>query len=269
MEDEAIGRLRAKSPEEAIIERIGRDFNLAPFMARTQFEQMRRYFEEYYDLERDVGQVTFLAVSVDVPPGRPIATCKREAVTLTLDHPDDVEALRSGVASLRRSKIQRLTQEAREQGALLTQEDLARLLCASRSTIKRDIAWLRKEGTDVPTRGQIKDIGKGISHKAQIVEDWLAGYTFSQIKQRRRHSIHSIDRYCSGFRRVILLHEHGLSRGETRVSTGLSERLIGEYLDLYEAVGPESERVQRILSEPDSATETPAEIKRGDENASR
>jgi len=46
MKEKVIERLQAKSPEEAIIERIGRDFNLAPFMARTQFEQMRRYFEE-------------------------------------------------------------------------------------------------------------------------------------------------------------------------------------------------------------------------------
>jgi hypothetical protein len=44
MEPEAVERLEAKSPEEAIIERIAQDFNLAPFMAKTQFEQMRRYF---------------------------------------------------------------------------------------------------------------------------------------------------------------------------------------------------------------------------------
>jgi hypothetical protein len=50
MEQEVVERLAAKSPEEAIIERISRDFNLAPFMARTQFEQMRRYFEEYLEV---------------------------------------------------------------------------------------------------------------------------------------------------------------------------------------------------------------------------
>jgi len=263
MEKSAIERLEAKSPENAITERISRDFNLAPFMARTQFEQMRRYFEEYLDLDRDVGEMTFLGVSSDMPPGRSIEECKRVAIQLTLDSPDDLEAFRMGVAALRRSKIQRLTREAQEQGALLTQEDLARLLCASRSTVKRDIAQLREEGVDVPTRGQIKDIGKGVSHKTSIVGDWLAGYTFSQIKERRWHSIHSIERYCSDFQRVLRLHERGLSMTEIRIGTGLSERLIGEYLDLYEAVGSENTQVQRLLSEPDPATETPAEIKRG------
>lgn len=56
---------------------------------------------------------------------------------------------------------------------------------------------------------------------------------------------------------------HGLSVEEIRVSTGLSERLIGEYLDLYAAAGSENERVRHILTEPDPATKAPAEIKRG------
>jgi hypothetical protein len=263
MDENAIARLQAKSPEEAIIEQIGRDFNLAPFMARTQFEQMRRYFERYLGLERDVGQMTFLAISGDTPPGRPVAESERVPINLTVDSPDDLEALRRGVAALRQSKIQRLTEEAQEQGALLTQEDLARLLCTSCSTIKRDIAQLRAAGLGVPTRGQMKDIGKGVSHKTRIIGDWLAGYTFSEIEQRRQHSLYAIERYCADFRRVVGLHAHGLSVAEIRISTGLSERLVGEYLELREAAGEENERLQRLLSEPDQATDEPAEVKRG------
>jgi hypothetical protein len=129
--------------------------------------------------------------------------------------------------------------------------------------VKRDIAHLRAEGINVPTRGQVKDIGKGVSHKARIVGDWLAGYTFSQIKQRRRHSIHSIERYCSDFQRVVRLYVHGLSVAEMRISTGMSERLIKEYLALYETEGIENEQIKLLLNEPDPATDTPAEIKRG------
>jgi hypothetical protein len=263
MEQEAVERLEAKSPEEAIIEQIAQDFNLAPFMAKTQFEQMLRYFEQYLGLERDVGEMTFLAVSAEAPPGRPVTQCQQVPVNLTLDSPDDLRAMRHGVAALRRSKIQRLTREAQDQGALLTQEDLARLLCASRSTIKRDIAYLRSGGVDVPTRGQMKDIGRGVSHKTCIVRDWLAGYTFSEIKKRRWHALGSIERYCMDFQRVARLHVHGLSAGEIRVSTGLSERLIQEHLDLYEEAGPDNSRLKQLLSEPNTATEEPAEAKRG------
>jgi len=263
MEQEAVERLGAKSPEEAIIGQIAHDFNLAPFMAKTQFEQMRRYFERYLGLERDVGEMTFLAVSAESPPGRPVPKCQQVPVNLTLDSPDDLEAMRHGVAALRRSKIQRLTREAQDQGALLTQEDLARLLCTSRSTVKRDIAFLRSEGVDVPTRGQMKDIGRGMSHKTLIVGDWLAGYTFSEIKRRRWHTLGSIERYCMGFQRVARLHAHGLSRADIRVSTGLSERLVQEYLDLYDEAGVDSSRLQQLLSEPDAATEESVEVKRG------
>lgn len=263
MEEKAVERLRAKTPEAAIIERISHDFNLAPFMAKTQFEQMRRYFEEHLGLERDIGQMTFMAVSGEVPPGRPMKESKQIAVTLTVDSEDDLEAIRHGIGALRRVKIQRLTREAQEQGALLTQEDLTRLLCASRSTIKRDIAQLREEGIDVPTRGQIKDIGRGVSHKRRIVEDWLAGYTYSEIKDKRRHSIHAIERYCMDFQRVVRLYGGGLDETEVRIGTGLSERLVREYVALYEAVGPEHRRVKQLLEEVNPATQEAAEIKRG------
>ena len=72
MEQEAIERLQAKSPEAAIIEQISRDFNLAPFMAQMQFEQMRRYFEAYLGLKREVGQMIYVATSASVPAGRKI-----------------------------------------------------------------------------------------------------------------------------------------------------------------------------------------------------
>lgn len=264
MEQEAIERLQAKSPEAAIIEQISRDFNLAPFMAQMQFEQMRRYFEAYLGLKREVGQMIYIATSASVPAGRKIEASERIPISLTVDSPDDLEAMRHGLSTLRRDKIQRLTQEAEEQGALLTQEDLARLLCTSRSTIKRDIAILRVESRHVPTRGQMKDIGKGVSHKACIVGDWLAGYTFTQIKDRRRHSIAAIERYCKDFQRVLRLHGRGLSMNDMRISTGLSERLIGEYVQLYEQAGPENERIQQMLRTPDPGTEEPAVIKRGD-----
>ena len=115
----------------------------------------------------------------------------------------------------------------------------------------------------MPTRGQMKDIGRGVSHKTRIVGDWLAGYTFSEIKKRRWHTLGSIERYCMGFQRVARLHAHGLGVSEIRVSTGLSERLIREYLELYEEAGPDSSRLKQLLSTPNTATEESVAAKRG------
>jgi hypothetical protein len=50
---------------------------------------------------------------------------------------------------------------------------------------------------------------------------------------------------------------------DIRVSTGLSERLIKEYLALYEEAGPGNVQVLRLLAEPSPETETPIKAKRG------
>jgi biotin operon repressor len=263
MNQQAIDRLQLKNPAEAIIERVQHDFNLAPLVARTLFDQMRSYFESYYHLKNDTGQLTYLAVSIDSPAGRKLTECQRVAIKLSLHTPDDLVALKRGVAALRQARIMRLTEEAYEQGALLSHEDLACLLSSSLATIKRDVGQLRQQGLNVPTRGQVKDIGKGVSHKTQIVQDYLAGYTFSEIERRRRHSAGAIGRYCQDFVRVVRLRQKKLTVADIRRTTGLSERLITEYLALYDEGDPDNDRLHLLLAEPHPATAKPAEIKRG------
>ena len=124
MDKQAIERLTAKSPQAAIMKRIAEDFR----MARAMFKQIDRYYRQYFPELPEPGQMTFLAVSADVPPGRAVVSSQRIPVHLTMDTKEDVERLAQGVAAYRRGKIKRLTQEAYAQGALLTHEDLARLL---------------------------------------------------------------------------------------------------------------------------------------------
>lgn len=47
-------------------------------------------------------------------------------------------------------------------------------MCDSRM-VRRDIADLRKAGIVVPTRGTVRDIGPGVTHKAVAVRLWLEG----------------------------------------------------------------------------------------------
>src|SRR5919106_1777952 len=62
------------------------------------------------------------------------------------------------------------------QGGLLTVEDLAFLTCSSPATVNRDLAECRVNDIAVPTRGQIRDIGPGVSHKAQVVQLYLLAF---------------------------------------------------------------------------------------------
>lgn len=258
-----IERLQQKSVRASLMERLQVDFSLAPLVARTLAEEMSRYFEQCYPEKLGTGQLVYLAVSQEAAAGRPLSKCKRQSVILSLNTAEDLIALEQGVAALRQGRIQRLTEEAYEQGGLLTHEDLSYLLSSSLATIKRDVKVLRERGLMIPTRGQVKDIGKGVSHKRQIVGDYLAGYTFSEIERRQRHSSRAIHRYCRDFSRVVRLADKGFSKAEISRVTGLSERLVDQYRSLKAACAPHNERLQLLLAETDAIPDSPVKIKRG------
>jgi hypothetical protein len=155
-------------------------------LARAHYEQMARYFADYGQVPARPGGLCYLAVAAEEPPGKPIAACRKLQVRLELAAPEDVGVLQAkGLAAMRQG---RLARQARVQGPLLTAEDLAYLTCSSPATIKCDLAWLRRHGQTVATRGQLRDIGPGLSHKAAVVQLWLWGLQFTQIEQRTAHS---------------------------------------------------------------------------------
>jgi hypothetical protein len=166
----------AKDAESAIVARICEDFNLTPVLARAHYEQMARYFAAYGQVPARPGELCYLAVAAEEPAGKPIAACRKLQVRLELMAPEDVGVLQGkGLAAMRQGRLARLARQARVQGALLTVEDLAYLTCSSPATVKRDLAWLRRHGQAVATRGQLRDIGPGLSHKAAVVQLWLWG----------------------------------------------------------------------------------------------
>ena len=158
-----------------------------------------------------------------------------------------------GTSGLRKHKILRMASEALDQDGLLTQEDLSVLLCSSRRTIRRDVKELKQQGIDVLTRGTLQDIGPGVTHKSKVVKMWLDGYEYTDIERKTGHSGFSVQRYLTGFSKSVRFHCRGYSLPEIRELTDMSERLVKEYLDLYEACKdpPESQiRLQQILAEP-------------------
>lgn len=228
-------RLSAKSVKNAIVNNIARDFNLTPILAEAYFNQIKDYFTEHTDLNLSSGQMHYLAVDDREPAGKPVSLCRKISVHLTIHKPDeDLEAYReSGLSGLRHQRLLRITKEAIEQGALLSYEDIAFILTTSVITIKRDMAYLRRAGKTIPSRGWRHDMGRGSSHKTQILDMYLSGYQFSEIEQRTHHSETAVQRYIQDFARIILLHHKKFSVDQIRIATGFSNRLIGEYIKLY------------------------------------
>lgn len=69
-------------------------------------------------------------------------------------------------AEVRQRRLVRIVEQAREQGGLLTQEDLSEILMCDVCTICRDIGTRTRNGFVLPMRGQQEDSGPGVSHRA-------------------------------------------------------------------------------------------------------
>jgi Protein of unknown function (DUF1670) len=153
-----------------------------------------------------------------------------------------------GLSAYRQHIMLRITQEARDQNALLTIKDLVKLLKSSYGTIKRDLKYFREKDLYVPLRGMVKDIGPS-SHKSKIVELYLKGYTPTEIQRSTRHSLKSIERYIKDFSRVSILTQRKESIDNIRLIVGISERLIKEYQELFKKYkdGDHKQRVEELI----------------------
>lgn len=230
-----VERLKTKNHQEAIIQNICQDFNMSPIIARAYYQQMEKYFEEHLQARLKAGQTVYVATSKEEPAGKPIRDCLKKAVVLTLINGDDLELVeKKGLTACRQTRIQRMAEEARSQGAYLTCEDLAVLLTTSLSTIKRDLKELKGQGILVPLRGRMKDIGRVTSHKVKIVGLFLENYQFTEIEKITRHTEKSIERYLKDFTQVAILSHKNLLIDEIRQVAGFSRNLVKQYLDLYQ-----------------------------------
>ena len=128
----------------------------------------------------------------------------------------------------------RMTEEARDQGGLLTQEDLALILCCDVRTVRRDIKDLRKRQITVATRGTIKDIGPGISHRELAIRKWLEGTEPVDVARGINHSLSAVERYIQHFSRTVFLRRKQFAPLQIALTLGCSSSSTEIYLNLYE-----------------------------------
>lgn len=262
-------RLAEKTAERQFLYELETDFELAPATARSVLETAQQVLFPFVgEGEVREGQMRVTVVSVAEPSGKPLAAMKKVGVVVTVDGGmgDLAVQERFGLASLRRFRLLRMTEEAVDQGGVLTQEDLARLLQVGVRTIRRDVEDLREAGYWVPTRGTVREIGRGQSHKAKIVEMYLERRTYTEIVRRTRHAPSSVKRYVETFGRVVVLWEKGIREaGEIAYVVGISERLAREYLCLRERYDRPAyrDRLEEIAKQVRRSLSGDGEEKRG------
>ena len=252
---ESSARLGIKTPAAAFDHVLQQEFGFAPRIARAVLTTAQEMLiGETPRSHVQPGQIRLVVASLQAPFGPPLADTDMVTVTLTVDAGAEDQTLKAalGAEGLRRAQIMRLTEEALAQDGVLTQEDLARALQVSPRTIRRSVRALKAEGNIVPTRGEIQGVGRGQTHKVQIITLWLNRTSYPQIMRQTYHSQQSIQRYISTFLRMVVLHERGWTEQEISFLTRSSVHLVQEYLRVY----------QKAQQDPAQRTKLEAELAR-------
>jgi hypothetical protein len=234
MTADEIQRRQAKTVEQRFLNVLEQEFQYAPKIAQAILAEAQECLVGVSQSLRP-GQMRVILLKQAAPHGQALSQTSTVEITWTVEagaEDDEIEQVH-GRTALRRVRLQRLLDEALNQGGVASQEDLARALQVSVRTIKRDCAALQADGVSLPTRGKLKGIGRGQTHKAQIVGRWLRGETYDQIARHTRHSLTCIQRYIQAFVRVVNLHQQGFSQGDIALLVQMSAYLVEEYLAVY------------------------------------
>lgn len=271
-----LSRLREKDTLHTIQVELQQGYNLSPVEAHVLAQRVQQLVDEQTGFARKQGQISYLAIDADEPPGRPLRQCRKVAVHLTLMDEGDAEVwAHDGPEALRRVRVHRLVYEAFLQGGALSQEDLACVLSISSKTVKRIFAFFREQGERLPSRGELQDMGRGVSHKVPVIRRYVQDLSFSHISRHLgQHGVQSMARYLRHFALVMILEDRGLTPGQMQSVIGISENLIEEYRLLYAELDVAEhqralERLKRTITEPHRAPEEEAEAEEGDAAAVR
>jgi hypothetical protein len=231
-------RLNIKTLERLFANMITEGTNCSPFESDIIVEKAKEVFAIGEHAEGQIlqpGQMVWTAVDINEPPGKPLMSSQLRRIILTHIAPkEDAEVRRAyGPSAKRRQQILRMSVEAKDQQALLTQEDLAEILDTDVRTIRRDIHALHKDGMTVPTRGQIKDIGPGVTHRVKAIALFLQEKEPLEIARIIKHSLTAVERYIDTFCRVVYCQRRFRNNLKTALVVGVSVATVNTYLALH------------------------------------
>ena len=234
-----IERLQNKTQDAQLVNRVVGGTGMSPWEAKVLVEEVRDvYFNTHKNQPMQSGQLLYSCVAASEGAGKPIEECRKVNVRLTVHSNDDYVSFgrpghAEGITQMRRNKILRVTEEARDQKGLLSQEDLAVIFCCDVRTVRRDIRELRKKGITAATRGTIKDIGPGVTHRELALRKWLEGVETVDVARDINHSVNAVERYIQTFSRVVFLNRKGFAPLQISLTLGISSTSTQIYLDIY------------------------------------
>ncbi len=138
--------------------------------------------------------------------------------------------------------ISRLLKQAKQQGAVLTETDLAILLRISHTAVSQHVLKYEKEtGEVLPRAGSEMDMGKTLTHKRFAFQNYKKKIPTSVNARLIDHTPESVDRYVKDGLRVEKLCNDGYSEWEIAFFTGLPGYLVKEYVEIIREHNKENE----------------------------
>lgn len=244
-------RLQSKNIDQQFTNTLIHGLNCSPFEASAVLDTVYKVYKPYFETSEPLrpGQIRLQLVAVEALASQTISESKQVTVTLTLnDEKQDLPIRQQkGVIGLRRHKIQRICQEALDQGGLLTVEDLAyRVFNCGIRTICRDLASFRDQDVFIPLRSTVQDIGRTLSHRLLVIKLWAKGKEYSEIRRETNHSLGAIQNYVDKFKRTISLSKEGYDVNRISFLLKLSSSLVEQYITVYKQLDFIEHREQEL-----------------------
>jgi len=236
-------RMKGKSLKHILLDRFINQYGYdkGSVTASAIVDDLLPLIEQYYRFNDNSflkpGQMVWHAVPIDEYPkkGKTIAQTRLKPVVLDIIADDDIEDLRSSTHSreLKLKKVERWTHQAHDQGALLSQLDLAVLLATSTLTAGDYVRHFQNlYNRPLPTRGNVQLIGGGQTHKREIITLHIKGYLVPTICQKTNHSKEAVERYIRDYESVKLLSTKFDDPEVISRIIRLSTSVVKQYLDL-------------------------------------
>lgn len=209
-------RMKGKSLKHVLLERFLNHYGYdkGAVTASAIIDDLLLLIEQYYRYNDNSflkhGQMVWLCVPVDEYPakGKSMSQTKLCPVILDIITEGDIDDMKYPLhhREVRIKKVERWTSQAFDQGALLSQLDLAVLLSVNEYTAGQYVREYNSlYGKILPTRGNIQSIGGGQTHKKEIISLYLKGFLVPSICQKTNHSKEAVERYIRDYEAVRLL----------------------------------------------------------------
>jgi hypothetical protein len=231
-------RLEKKSLDNQFMNDIITGMGCSPFEAKAALDTVHKVYGDFFESSETLapGKIKFIVLSAEVSPAVKLSDAEKVSVTLTINNDSEDLAVKKegGSIALRQHRLQRICHEAFIQGGLLTVEDIAnRIFCCGERTVVRDLQDLREKGFFIPLRSTIKDMGRTLSHRHLIVNEWVKGYEYTEIARRTNHSVDAVSNYVRKFKQAVALMKEGYDVHTIAFLTKISKKLAEEYIDIH------------------------------------